>query len=167
MINSNITIIDDWFNVHSSENLYFCAGEREQVKYFLKNDDDRLIVYGTSAFEVTEDRICEVRVENNGRALVIITHIEPITDEIKPNTFVFSPDKDFSYFDYMKKQLELKKNLNDCEDVFDEDDEPTQEEVTELILDLVDDYFNMFGGDEIRITRCVCGSLNFQVYSHD
>lgn len=167
MINSNITIIDDWFSVHSSENLYSCTGEREQVKYFLKNDDNRLIVYGSTAFEATEDRICEVRVENNGRALVIITHAEPITDEIKPNTFVFSPDKDFSYFDYMKKQLELKKNLNDCEDVFDEDDEPTQEEVTELILDLVDDYFNMFGGDEIRITRCVCGSLNFQVYSHD
>ena len=166
MINSNITIIDDWFNVHSSENLYFCAGEREQVKYFLKNIDNRLIVYGTTAFEVNEDRIYEVRVENNGRALVIITRGEPITDEIKPNTFVFSPDKDFSYFDYMKQQLELKK-FNDDEDSFDEDDEPTKEEVTELLLDLVDDYFNMFGGDEIRITRCKCGGLNFQVYSHD
>lgn len=167
MINSNITIIDDWFNVHSSENLYSCTGDREQVKYFFKNDDNRLIVYGTTAFEVTEDRIYEVRVENNGRALVIVTHAEPITDEIKPNVFVFSPDKDFSYFDYKKEQLELKNKFNDCEDVFDEDDEPTQDEVAELILDLVDDYFNMFGGDEIRITRCDCGSLNFRVYSRD
>lgn len=167
MINPSITIIDDWFNVHSSENLYSCTGEREQVKYFFKNDDNRLIVYGTTAFEVTEDRIYEVRVENNGRALVIVTHAEPITDEIKPNVFVFSPDKDFSYFDYKKEQLELKNKFNDCEDVFDEDDEPTQDEVAELILDLVDDYFNMFGGDEIRITRCDCGSLNFRVYSRD
>jgi hypothetical protein len=167
MINSSITIIDDWFNVHSSENLYSCTGEREQVKYFFKNDDNRLIVYGTTAFEVTEDRIYEVRVENNGRALVIVTHAEPITDEIKPNVFVFSPDKDFSYFDYKKEQLELKNKFNDCEDVFDEDDEPTQDESAELILELVDDYFNMFGGDEIRIIRCACGGLNFQVYSRD
>lgn len=165
MINSNITIIDDWFNAHSSENLYFCAGEREQVKHFLKNNDDRLIVYGTTAFEVNEDRIYEVRVENNGRALVIITRDKPIGDEIKPNTFVFSPDKDFSYFDYMKKRLEFKKKFNEYS--FDEDDEPTKEEVTELLLDLVDNYFNMFGGDEIRITRSDGGGLNFQVYSHD
>jgi hypothetical protein len=171
---SNINIIENWFTSNSRENVYYCANDGDYVKYFFKkNDESCLIVYGTTAFDVSEEHINDVRVVNDGRALVIITDGEIAKvgeDGIKYNVFVFSVDKGFSYFNYLKSEITNKKPVNvvDDEDEDEYDDELLRQEHEEEIIDAALDYMDIYGVDEIRISLCKeCGKVMFQTSRHD
>lgn len=169
---SNINIIDEWFKSKSRENVYYCANDREHVKYFFKkNDESCLIVYGTTAFDVGEEHINDVRVVNDARALVIITdgEIAKVGDDgIKYNVFVFSIDKDFSYFNYLKSEFTKKNPVNVVDDDDEYDEALLQQEHEEEIINAALDYMDIYGVDEIRISLCEeCGKVMFQTSRHD
>ena len=159
-------IIDNWFERHSDDIIWYCCKNPEGVKYATVSCGEVYVFYGEQVLHVSEDAITKVQVVNGERAIVIFTNLDP-TDVMLPNVFVFSLDADFSYFDWKKAPF-AKKKSNEEDDIANIDEDIAKEKHIQEILDTAGDYMDIYDFDEIRIVRCAeCGEPNFFTYRHD
>ena len=164
---TNINAINNWFEKYSECDIWYSCKNPVNVKFMSVNGGDVYIFYGEQVLHVSEDDIRAVEVVNFGRAIVIFTNLAP-TEEMLPNTFVFSVDKHFSFFDWKKAELAKKKKQSIKEDDDEINEEAAKEYIVEEILEIAEDYMDIYEVDEIRIIRCSdCGGLNFFTYRND